>query len=55
MVDIYATQIALEERMRETGWQQEATRFKSKQKVMIYNFWETVNEFEEFTHGRDIN
>ena len=24
MVDIYATQIALEERMRETGWQQEA-------------------------------
>ena len=46
MVDIYATQIALEERMGETGWQQEATRFKSKQKVRIYNFPETVSEFE---------
>ena len=36
--------------MRETGWQQEATRFKSKQKVMSYNFRETVSEFEEFAH-----
>ena len=55
MVDIYATQIALEERMRETGWQQEATQFKSKQKVTSYNIRETVSDFEEFTHGRDIN
>ena len=55
MVDIYATQIALEERMGETGWQQEATRFKSKQKVRIYNFPETVSEFEGFAHCRDIN
>ena len=55
MVDIYATQIAFEERMRETGWQQEATRFKSKQKVRIYNFRDTVSEFEGFTHCRDIN
>ena len=47
MVDIYATQIALEERMRETGRQQEATQFKSKQKVRIYNFRETVGEFED--------
>ena len=51
MVDIYATQIALEERMRESGWQQGATQFKSKQKVMIYNLWETVSDFEGFTHG----
>ena len=36
----------LEERMRETGWQQ-ATQFKSKQKVRIYNFRETVSEFED--------
>ena len=39
MVDIYMTHISLGERMRETGWQreqQEATRFKTKQKVMIY-------------------
>ena len=41
--------------MGETGWQQEATQFKSKQKVRIYNFWKTVNEFEGFTHCRDIN
>ena len=47
MVDIYAIQIALEERMRETGRQQEATQFKSKQKVRIYNFRETVGEFED--------
>ena len=48
------TQSALEERMRETGWQQEATQFKCKQKVMIYSFRETVSEFEEFTHCHDI-
>ena len=47
MVDIYATQIALEERMRETGQQQEATQFRSKQKVRIYNFQETVSKFED--------
>ena len=40
--------------MRETGWQQEATQFKCKQKVMIYNFRETVSEYEEFTHCCDI-
>ena len=40
--------------MRETGRQQEATQFKCKQKVMIYNFRETVSELEEFTHCRDI-
>ena len=40
--------------MRETGWQQEATQFKCKQKVMIYSFRETVSEFEEFTHCHDI-
>ena len=33
IVDIYTTQIALEERMRETGQQQKATLFKSKQNV----------------------
>ena len=55
MVNIYATQIALGERMREIGWQQEATQFKSKQKVKIYNFWEPVSEFEGFTHCHDIN
>ena len=55
VVDIYATQIALEKRMRENGWQQEATRFKSKQKMRMYNFWEIVSEFEGFTHCRDIN
>ena len=55
MVDIYATQIAFEEKMREIGPQQEATRFKSKQKVRIYNFQETVSEFEGFTQCRDIN
>ena len=55
VVDIYVTQNALEERMRETGWQQGATQFKSKQKFMIYNSWETVSEFEEFTHGHDTN
>ena len=42
VVDIYTTQIALEERMGETG-RQEATRIKSKQNVIIYNFWETVS------------
>ena len=55
MIVIYTTQIALKERMRETGWQLEATRFKSKQKVRIYNFRDTVSEFEGFTHCRDIN
>ena len=43
VVDIYTTQIALEERMVETGRQQEVTWFKSKQNVIIYNFWETVS------------
>ena len=33
--------------MGETGRQQEATQFKSKQKVRIYNFRETVGEFED--------
>ena len=42
-VDIYTTQIALEESMGETGQQQEATHIKSKQNVIIYNFWETVS------------
>ena len=54
MVDIHTTQIALEVIMRKTGLQQEATQFKSKQKVMIYNFRETVSEFEEFTHCHNI-
>ena len=54
MVDIYATQIALEERMRETGRQQEATQFKSKQKVRIYNFRGNCRRVWGFTHCRDI-
>ena len=33
MTDIYTTQVALEERMRETGRQMEATRLESKRKV----------------------
>ena len=33
MTDIYTTQVALEERMRETGWQMEATQLESKWKV----------------------
>ena len=40
--------------MRETGRQQEATRFKSKQNVIIYNFRETLSKFKEFTQSRDI-
>ena len=58
MVDIYTTHISLGERMREAGWQQEqqeATRFKSKQKVMIYDFQETVSDFEGFMHSHDTN
>ena len=43
VVDIYTTQIALEERMGESGRQREATRIKSKQNVIIYNFRETVS------------
>ena len=60
MTDIYTTQIPLYdtdcswEEERETGWQQEATQFRCKQKVMIYNSWETVSKLEEFTHCRDI-
>jgi uncharacterized protein (DUF305 family) len=33
MVDIHTTQIALEQKMRETGRQMEATRLESKRKV----------------------
>ena len=59
MIDIYTTQIPLYNtdcfwgEDGETGRQQEA-QFKCKQKVMIYNFQETVSELEEFTHCHDI-
>ena len=55
MADIYATQIALEERMRETGRQQEATRLESKRKVQQTVFVYAWMEVQSYSLSKTLN
>ena len=55
MADIYTTQIALEERMRETGRQQEATRLESKRKVQQTVFVYAWMEVRSYSLSKTLN
>ena len=55
MADIYTTQIALEERMRETGRQQEATWLKSKWKVQHTVFVYAWMEVQSYSFSKTLN